>query len=63
MKLGMAKIEDRIFLATEVEGSIVDLSQGAADVDLLNVIGDWKMWQPRLQVRGLRHQGPRLGDR
>jgi 2-keto-4-pentenoate hydratase/2-oxohepta-3-ene-1,7-dioic acid hydratase in catechol pathway len=50
MKLGMAKSGGRIFLATDVEGSIVDLSESAANADLLTVIRDWKMWQPQLQA-------------
>jgi 2-keto-4-pentenoate hydratase/2-oxohepta-3-ene-1,7-dioic acid hydratase in catechol pathway len=50
MKLGMAKSGGRIFLATDVDGSIVDLSESAANADLLTVIRDWKMWQPQLQA-------------
>jgi 2-keto-4-pentenoate hydratase/2-oxohepta-3-ene-1,7-dioic acid hydratase in catechol pathway len=57
----MAKSDGRIFLATEMEGKIVDLSQSAADADLLNVIRDWKLWQPRLQA-AIASGGDRVVD-
>ncbi len=49
MKLGVARVGGRSFVAAPVRGGIVDLSTTTGDVDLLAMIRGWDHWQPLVE--------------
>jgi len=46
MKLGIAVVGDRRFVAASVDGKICDLSDVVHDENLIAVIRDWNHWRP-----------------
>jgi 2-keto-4-pentenoate hydratase/2-oxohepta-3-ene-1,7-dioic acid hydratase in catechol pathway len=49
MKLGVAVQGERKFIAADVDGRIVDLSEHVGTPDLTRVIRDWDHWRPILR--------------
>jgi len=49
MKLGVAVQGERKFIAADVDGQIVDLSEHVGTPDLMRVIRDWDHWRPILR--------------
>jgi 2-keto-4-pentenoate hydratase/2-oxohepta-3-ene-1,7-dioic acid hydratase in catechol pathway len=49
MKLGVAVQGERKFIAADVDGRIVDLSEQVGTPDLTRVIRDWDHWRPILR--------------
>ena len=49
MKLGVAVQGERKFIAADVDGQIVDLSEYVGTPDLTKVIRDWAHWRPILR--------------
>jgi 2-keto-4-pentenoate hydratase/2-oxohepta-3-ene-1,7-dioic acid hydratase in catechol pathway len=49
MKLGVAVQGERKFIAADVDGQIVDLSEHVGTQDLTRVIRDWDHWRPILR--------------
>lgn len=49
MKLGVAIHGERKFIATDVDGQIIDLSEHVGPPDLMRVIRDWDHWWPILR--------------
>jgi 2-keto-4-pentenoate hydratase/2-oxohepta-3-ene-1,7-dioic acid hydratase in catechol pathway len=57
MKLGIAKLDGRSFVAAQVGDRVVDLSASTGGKDLLTIIRGWERWKPILEEALAKEEG------